>query len=195
MSIHFSSQTDLWATPPDLFEAVNAVFGFELDVCATPDSAKCERFYSPQEDGLKQEWSGICWMNPPYGREIGRWMKKAYEAGEAGATVVCLVPARTDTRWWHDYASRGVVLFLKGRLRFGGAISSAPFPSALVVFCKTFDSELLQCLVCENVFAAKRSHAKVCGNRCQVRLHRRRLGDRAEINETCSTSSYRTVGG
>jgi site-specific DNA-methyltransferase (adenine-specific) len=73
-------------------------------------------------------------MNPPYGRSIGRWMKKAWEASRSGATVVCLVPARTDTKWWHDFAMRGEIKFLKGRLKFGGCTKSAPFPSAIVVF-------------------------------------------------------------
>lgn len=105
-----------------------------LDVCALPENAKCARFYSPVEDGLAQPWSGVCWMNPPYGRQIGPWMRKAYEEAQRGATVVCLVPSRTDTAWWHDYAMKGEVRFLRGRLRFQGASSSAPFPSALVIF-------------------------------------------------------------
>jgi len=87
-------------TPQGLFDILNEEFHFELDVCATSENAKCKKYYSPAEDCLKQEWKGICWMNPPYGREIGKWMKKAYESALAGATVVCLVPARTDTAWW-----------------------------------------------------------------------------------------------
>lgn len=73
-------------------------------------------------------------MNPPYGREIGKWMKKAYESAQAGALVVCLVPSRTDTRWWHDYAMKGEIHFIKGRLKFGNAKTNAPFPSAVVIF-------------------------------------------------------------
>ena len=84
--------------------------------------------------GLKQKWEGICWMNPPYGREISKWMKKAYEESLNGATIVCLVPSRTDTIWWHEYAMKGEVRLIKGRLRFKGAQSSAPFPSAIVIF-------------------------------------------------------------
>jgi phage N-6-adenine-methyltransferase len=133
-SVHFSSATDLWATPQDFFDRLNARFGFTLDVCATADNAKCERFFTAADDGLAQDWSGICWMNPPYGREIGKWMRKAHESSLAGATVVCLVPARTDTRWWHDYAMQGEIEFIKGRLRFGSAKTNAPFPSAVVVF-------------------------------------------------------------
>jgi len=133
-NVHFSSNTDLWSTPQDFYDMVNDQFRFDLDVCATHENAKCERYFTKEDDGLKQEWKGTVWMNPPYGRGIGDWMKKAYESSKKGATVVCLVPARTDTKWWHDYAIKGDVKFIKGRLKFGGAKSSAPFPSALVVF-------------------------------------------------------------
>jgi len=134
MNVHFSSETDLWSTPQATFDKLHAEFGFALDVCAIPENAKCPRFFSPEQDGLTQEWRGICWMNPPYGREIGRWMRKAYESSRAGATVVCLVPARTDTAWWHDYAVKGEIRFIRGRLKFGGQANSAPFPSAIVIF-------------------------------------------------------------
>jgi phage N-6-adenine-methyltransferase len=134
MSVHFSSKTDLWATPQDFFDALDAEFNFETDVCASADNAKCLVFYSLEQDGLKQEWKGACWMNPPYGRAISLWMKKAYESSLEGATVVCLVPSRTDTKWWHDYAVRGEIRFIKGRLKFGDSANSAPFPSAVVVF-------------------------------------------------------------
>lgn len=139
-AVHFSSKTDMWATPQDLFDKLHAKYGFTLDVCALPENAKCARYFTPDDDGLKQNWSDhVCWMNPPYGREIGLWMKKAYESSlpdwqHLGATVVCLVPARTDTAWWHDYAIKGEVTFLRGRLKFGGHSNSAPFPSAIVVF-------------------------------------------------------------
>lgn len=133
-SVHFSSKTDLWPTPQELFDELNAEFAFTLDVCATPDNTKCQRFFSPVDDGLKQTWTGTCWMNPPYGREIGRWMRKAYESAQAGALVVTLVPARTDTEWWHEWASKGEVRFIRGRVRFGSAKASAPFPSAIVIF-------------------------------------------------------------
>lgn len=136
MSVHFSSATDLWATPQEFFDKQNAIYSFTLDVCATADNAKCVRFYTEADDGLEQPWTGAVWMNPPYGRTIGRWMKKAYESSQAGATVVCLVPARTDTAWWHDYAMKGQIEFIRGRLKFGSAKNSAPFPSALIVFKK-----------------------------------------------------------
>jgi phage N-6-adenine-methyltransferase len=133
MSVHFSSKTDLWSTPQDLFDLLNNEFGFEIDVCATEENAKCKKFYTKNDDGLSQPWLGNVWMNPPYGREIGLLMKKANEASEEGATVVCLVPARTDTNWWHQYAIHHEVRFIKGRLKFGGHKNSAPFPSAIIV--------------------------------------------------------------
>jgi phage N-6-adenine-methyltransferase len=131
----FTSKTSEWPTPREFFDKVNAEFGFTLDVCATPENAKCARYFTKADDGLAQEWTGRVWMNPPYGRGIDAWMAKAYEASQTTAElVVCLVPARTDTRWWHQYAARGDVHFVRGRLRFGDAENSAPFPSALVSF-------------------------------------------------------------
>ena len=133
MNVHFSSATDLHATPQEFFNKLNDEFNFTVDVCATPENAKCKSFYTKQDDGLSQNCSGNVWMNPPYGREIGLWMAKASEAAKAGATVVCLVPARTDTAWWHEHVIKHEVRFIKGRLKFGGAKNSAPFPSAVVV--------------------------------------------------------------
>lgn len=141
-SVHFSSQTDLWATPDDLFRDLDREFGFSLDVCALPSNAKCSRFYSPEDDGLSQPWTGVCWMNPPYGRHIGKWVKRALDSSEFGATVVCLIPARTDTQWWHDFVTKASeVRFLKGRLHFGGSATPAPFPSAIVVFRPAFTGQ------------------------------------------------------
>jgi phage N-6-adenine-methyltransferase len=129
-----SSATDQWATPQDFFDRLHAEFGFTLDVCASPENAKAPDYYTAEVDGLKQEWRGICWMNPPYGRVIGLWMRKAWESALAGATVVCLVPARTDTAWWHNYAMRGEIRYVRGRLKFGDSKNVAPFPCAVVVF-------------------------------------------------------------
>jgi phage N-6-adenine-methyltransferase len=135
MAVHFSSATDLWATPQAFFDKYNALFGFETDVCALPGNAKCQNYFTPEQDGLAQDWRGVCWMNPPYGRTIKEWVRKAFEsARDNGATVVCLLPARTDTAWWHDYCAKGEVHFVRGRLKFGDAKSGAPFPSAVVVF-------------------------------------------------------------
>ena len=131
----FSSKTDMWATPQKLFDKLDAVFRFNTDVCATAENAKCKDYFTPEMDGLKQTWLGVCWMIPPYGRGIADWISKAYKsAKEQGATVVCLLPARVDTKWWHEYCFRGEIYFLKGRLKFGSAENNAPFPSAIVVF-------------------------------------------------------------
>jgi len=125
----------MWATPSAFFQALDQEFGFELDVCALAENAKCTRFFSPKDDGLKQLWQGSCWMNPPYGREIGQWVQKAFESAQSGATVVCLLPARTDTQWWHRYVLKASeVRYIEGRLKFGGSANSAPFPSAIVIF-------------------------------------------------------------
>lgn len=129
-----SSASDEWSTPQELYDVVHAEFAPQLDVCALPASAKCGRYFTPDDDGLSRDWTGVCWMNPPYGEGIGRWVAKAHESAQAGATVVCLVPARVDTGWWWDHCRHGEVRFLRGRLRFGGADTGAPFPSALVVF-------------------------------------------------------------
>lgn len=137
-AVHFSSQSDNWATPREFFDELNREFHFNLDVCASESNAKCESYFTVEDNGLAQQWSGTCFMNPPYGRTIGSWMQKAYQSSLEGATVVCLVPARTDTRWWHDLASKGEVRFVKGRLKFGDAKTNAPFPSAVVIFKPPF---------------------------------------------------------
>lgn len=132
----FSSRSCEWETPQGLFDALDAEFAFKLDVCATACNAKCEKWFGMEQDGLKQEWTGACWMNPPYGRAIGRWMKKAYSSSLRGATVVCLVPARTDTAWWWDYCMKGEIRFIRGRVKFskpGREPAPATFPSAIVV--------------------------------------------------------------
>lgn len=131
----FTSTTYEWATPQAFFDALDAEFGFTLDPCATPTNAKCSTFFTISDDGLAQSWAGhVVFMNPPYGRQIRRWVRKAYESALAGATVVCLLPARTDTTWWHDHVMKGEVRFVRGRLKFGNASNAAPFPSAVVVF-------------------------------------------------------------
>ena len=132
----FSSKTDMWATPQDFFDNLNTEFNFDIDVCATPENTKCNKFFTEEQDGLSQSWRGTCWCNPPYGREIEKWVSKAYiSCKEYGATVVMLLPARTDTKWFHKYIyHQAEIRFVKGRLKFGGAINSAPFPSMIVVF-------------------------------------------------------------
>ena len=134
MNVHFSSATDLHATPQDFFDRLDAEFGFDLDVCASPENAKCTIYFTKEDDGLSRDCTAVVWLNPPYGREIGRWLRKANESvKDNGATVVCLVPARTDTNWWHEYVIKHEVRFVRGRLKFGNAKNSAPFPSAVVI--------------------------------------------------------------
>jgi phage N-6-adenine-methyltransferase len=130
LDVHGSSKRHDWETPQALFDLLDGEFHFDLDVCATPETAKCERYFTPVEDGLAQEWTGVCWMNPPYGAAIVPWITKAHLTAQSG---VCLVPARTDTVWWWEHCRYGEVRFLRGRLHFdeGGA---APFPSAVVSF-------------------------------------------------------------
>lgn len=135
-AVMFSSKTDLWATPQDFYDALNTEFGFTLDPCSTHDNAKCPVHFTEEDDGLSQEWAPhTVFMNPPYGRVIIDWMRKAYEESLKGATVVCLVPARTDTRWFHDYVyGKAEIRFVRGRLKFGGSKDSAPFPSMVVIY-------------------------------------------------------------
>jgi site-specific DNA-methyltransferase (adenine-specific) len=160
-AVHFSSTTCEWATPLHVFERYDAVYRFNLDPCSTHENAKCKLHFTQADDGLAQSWADKrVWMNPPYGNPqtacksgckkqtcarrghhvrdyvpgIIDWMRKALDESLRGALIVCLVPARTDTHWWHLYATKGEIEFLRGRLKFGGAKNSAPFPSAVVVF-------------------------------------------------------------
>lgn len=137
-SVLFSSATDVWATPQNLFDELNAEFNFNLDPCALPDNAKCARYFTPEINGLAQCWGGATvFCNPPYGRQIYDWVKKCYqESRKPGTTVVMLIPARTDTRYFHDfiYHKAREIRFIKGRLKFGNAKNAAPFPSMIVIF-------------------------------------------------------------
>lgn len=132
--------TDRWSTPLWLYHALDREFGFTLDPCADASNAKCTRYFSLLQNGLLEDWGReTVFMNPPYS-DVGDWVRKAYGAAQEGATVVCLIPARTDANWWHDYAMKGEIRFIRGRLRFGdterrfGGNGSAPFPSAILVF-------------------------------------------------------------
>lgn len=147
----FSSATDEWSTPLDLFAALDAEFHFGLDVAATAQNAKTPLYYDRESDGLARPWlsadpAAAVWCNPPYGRQIGKWVQRGWEqAQEHGATIVMLLPARTDTQWFQSYCVKGEVRFLPGRLRFGGAKNAAPFPSMIVVF-RPIISDLLATL-------------------------------------------------
>jgi phage N-6-adenine-methyltransferase len=155
----FSSRTEEWETPQYVFDWLNSEFHFTLDVCATPENAKCKIYFTKKEDGLKQDWQANgnfgrwCWMNPPYGKEIDRWMGKAYNESRVGANVVCLVHARTDTRWFHDWALKAdEIWFIKGRLKFGDGKQSAPFPSCVVIFRALFNTENIYNIpICQGV--------------------------------------------
>lgn len=132
----FSSATEEWATPDDFFRALDAEFHFTLDPCSTDDNAKCAKHYTKEQDGLLQDWTGErVFCNPPYGREMPRWIAKCAEHGIRGGVAVMLIPARTDTKAFHDYIyHKAEIRFIRGRLKFGGAKNSAPFPSMVVVF-------------------------------------------------------------
>jgi len=132
--VMFSHATDVWSTPKWLFDALDKEFGFTLDPCSDGTNAMCAKFYSIHDSGMLKDWgTETVFMNPPYS-ECLEWMRKAYGAAQEGATVVCLVPSRTDTEWWHRFAMKGEIRLLRGRLKFGDATNSAPFPSAVVVF-------------------------------------------------------------
>lgn len=133
MDLYRSSKSDEWSTPPGFAEQYGP---FDLDPCADASNARAPKFFSREEDGLSRPWFGRVWMNPPYGRQIGKWIAKALHEVTCGncESVVCLLPARTDTAWWHDYCTFGEIEFIRGRLKFGGSPHDAPFPCAVVTF-------------------------------------------------------------
>ncbi|WP_084174987.1 phage N-6-adenine-methyltransferase [Afifella pfennigii] len=142
----YSSRTEEWETPPALFERLDRIFGFRLDACASPANRKCETWFSAADNALERSWAehGRVWLNPPYGRRIAGFMRKAFEESQKGALVVALVPARTDTLWWHEWVNgKADIVFLKGRLKYldenRRERSPAPFPSALVVYQPDLD--------------------------------------------------------
>ena len=133
----FSSKTDEWYTPQYLFDELNDEFHFTLDPCASDQNHKCDLYFTRQDDGISKNWGGYSvFCNPPYGRGIGRWVQKASEESKKpNTTVVMLIPARTDTKWFHEYIyGKAEIRFVRGRIRFGGATANAPFPSMIVVF-------------------------------------------------------------
>lgn len=142
----FSSNSCEWATPQAFFDQLNDEFHFTLDPCADDMNHKCDKYFTAEQDGLKQDWSGeIVFCNPPYGRDIGKWVEKCFDEVYRGncLCVVLLVHARTDTRWFHDYIyNRAEIRFVKGRLKFGDHTVNAPFPSMVVVYrAKGFDEK------------------------------------------------------
>lgn len=133
----FSSTTDQWATPQAFFDGLNKEFNFDLDPCATKENAKCRKYFTEQENGLLQDWDGHrVFCNPPYGRAIAEWVRKCYEESRKPDTlVVMLIPARTDTSYFHDYIyHKAEIRFVRGRLHFNESPQGAPFPSMVVVY-------------------------------------------------------------
>ncbi len=141
-NIHFSSDDQTWTTPKDFFDKLDEEFNFTLDPCCTIETSKCKEYFTPLEDGLKQSWQDhTVFMNPPYGREIKHWIKKAHDEFIKGnCKIVALIPSRTDTTYWHSYIfplyydHKIGIRFIKGRLKFGDSKNPAPFPSALIIF-------------------------------------------------------------
>ena len=137
IKVMFSSKSNDWSTPIDFFDKLNDEFHFTLDPCADDNNHRVSKYYTIEDDGLLQNWEGeICFVNPPYGKEIKDWVRKAYiEGSKPNTTVVLLVPARTDTKWFHQYVyNKAEIRFIKGRLKFGESKNSAPFPSMLAIY-------------------------------------------------------------
>lgn len=181
-----SSATVEWSTDPAVFAALDREFGpFDIDVCASPTNAKCPRYFTTADDGLSQPWTGKVWMNPPYGRGIHNWMRKAAEAGIRGSIVVCLVPARVDAAWWREAtATASLVRIFPGRIRFGAA-GPAPFPSALIVFgplARRHGSRPARCEECERWFFPARADAITCSDKCRTTRSRRRKRDTGQCD-------------
>ena len=138
-NVMFSSSKDDWSTPQDFFDKLDSKYNFTLDPCANDANHKCKKYYTKNDNGLSRNWGGErCFVNPPYGKEIGKWVKKCYEESKRDNTlVVMLIPARTDTRYFHDYIyGKAEIQFIKGRLKFGNGTSPAPFPSMVVIYGK-----------------------------------------------------------
>lgn len=135
-SVLYSSKSCEWETPQALFDKLDSEYHFTLDVCADEQNHKCQQYFTIQDDGLAHEWSGRCWMNPPFGRGIKAWVQKAYDEVQRGNAelVCCLVPVRSDTAWWHDFCMHGEIHFIRGRIRFSNSQNNAPFPCCYVIF-------------------------------------------------------------
>jgi len=183
MTVTYAPASSEWTTPQPLFDALDKIFHFTVDVAATADNAKCAEFYTAERDGLAQKWRGVVWCNPPYGRGLGRWVEKA---SKSRATVVMLLPAYTANAWWQDFViPRGEVILLRGRLQYGGIPFPAPFSSAIVVFNRNGSGRkryIKRCKNCKGFFFASRSHATTCGTACRVA--RCRTGSKFRTRQT-----------
>lgn len=136
----FASKNQEYATPENLFKILDDEFNFTLDVCANEKNKKVFNYYSENDNALNKNWVGICWMNPPY-KDMKKWIIKAYnESVINNSVIVCLIPARTNTSWWHDYCMKGEIRFIKGRPKFEGCKHGLPQPLAIVVFGKDFNN-------------------------------------------------------
>ena len=131
-----SSATDRWGTPQALFDRLDGMFHFEVDVCADDTNHKCPVYFTKEIDGLKQDWTrfGSVFMNPPYGKGMDDWMRKIYTTARAGSLCVCVIPCRTDTRWWEFVMRSSEVWLIKGRLHYNDGEQGAPFPSCVVIY-------------------------------------------------------------
>jgi len=165
-----SNSTAEWATPTEFFRKLDRRYQFTLDPCAAADNAKCALYFTRETDGLRQDWgTHRVFCNPPYGREIGKWARKCFEASQRGALVVLLAPGRVDTRWFHNWVyGKAKITFVRGRLRFGDAKFGAPFASMTAVYLPRC---ALICAQCGKAFVA-RSDARTCSNACRQRLYR-----------------------
>lgn len=175
MKALFSSSTGEWSTDRAFFAKLNRRYRFTLDPCATAENALCPLYFTKEQDGLRQDWgTHRVFCNPPYGRAIGAWARKSFEASQQGALVVLYVPSRTCTHWFHEWvAGKADVTFLRGRQRFGDANSTAPFPSLLAVYQP--HRSVTTCARCGKSFAA-RSDARTCSSACRQALYRKRYG-------------------
>ena len=146
----FRTENQTWETPDSLFNDLNKEFHFDIDLSASKENTKCKRFISQKEDALKQIWKGKGWLNPPYGggsvNSLKNWVKKSYnETRKKGCLVVMLIPARTNTQWWHKYCMKAKeIRFIKGRPKFKGNIHGLPQPLALIVFDNTSENPTLK---------------------------------------------------
>jgi site-specific DNA-methyltransferase (adenine-specific) len=140
----FSSESMEWTTPQAFFDELNREFNFTLDPASSENNHKCKKYYTMNDDGLQQNWQGeVVFLNPPYGRTLRLWVEKAYiESRKPNTTVVMLIPARTDTSYFHDFIlNKAEIRFLRGRLKFGGSKDSAPFPSMVVVYRRRYHAD------------------------------------------------------
>jgi len=137
----FKSKSTEYETPNEIFDPLKKEFDLKVDVCATKENTKCNIYFTKQEDAFTREWHkyGNCWMNPPWGKDLKKWVKKAFEESQKGITVVCLLPVRSNTNWWHDYCMKGEIRFLKGEIKFCGMDRGLWLPCSIVIF----DGELL----------------------------------------------------